>query len=233
MGNSDNFSVSTKNTFAILVLYGFYFLFFHQIVIFLTVLFDPQATIVHQGIQVFVESIIILCMLYFSRSRIKIGFMNFKASWKKNCIIIVGALVLIIFLNYVLSYVLLPFTKQVDSANQTAIVTSLKTLPYYMIFSTVVAAPVIEEALFRVAIFGSLRKRYTFVTAAFVSSALFGIGHVLLSLTSGNLQDLPFVILYIAIGFVFATIYEKTSSILVPYMAHMLNNALSILLILL
>lgn len=80
-----------------------------------------------------------------------------------------------------------------------------------------VLGPVIEELFFRGAIFGILRKGYSFYLAAGVSSFLFGISHGLLYL-------LPMFIF----GYLLCWLAEKYGSLDASIFIHILNNVLSI-----
>lgn len=80
----------------------------------------------------------------------------------------------------------------------------------------VAVAPFVEEVFFRGFIFGGLRNRYTWQTAAVMSAALFSLVH--LQWTS----ILPIFV----IGFFLAYLYERSHSIWPGIMVHMLINGL-------
>lgn len=80
--------------------------------------------------------------------------------------------------------------------------------------STIVLAPIAEELFFRGMLHQSLRKRWRFLPAAVLSSALFGAAHL----------D-PLVIPSIfALALVLTTMYERERSLWVPIVAHAAFN---------
>ena len=87
----------------------------------------------------------------------------------------------------------------------------------FAILGNIIAAPIIEEIIFRGLVFGRLKKGMPVWLALILSSLLFGLCHV-------N----PLWISYAAVlGMVFAFIYHKTGSILPGIMAHMACNLTS------
>ena len=80
--------------------------------------------------------------------------------------------------------------------------------------------PILEELLFRGLIFRLLKKWMTFLWAMVTSAFLFGIYH-------GNLVQFVYATVC---GLLFAYLYEKNDSVLVPIWSHMVMNLVSILL---
>nr|WP_219914666.1 CPBP family intramembrane glutamic endopeptidase [Thalassobacillus sp. CUG 92003] len=80
----------------------------------------------------------------------------------------------------------------------------------------VVFAPITEEIIFRKIIFGSIYKRTNFIVAVLISSIIFGAFHF----------DFSHILIYTAMGMVFAFLYVKTKSIITPIVAHMAMNSL-------
>jgi membrane protease YdiL (CAAX protease family) len=80
---------------------------------------------------------------------------------------------------------------------------------------TSVAAPVLEEVLFRGLLFTALRQRMSFAPAAAASALAFALLH-------DPLAWAPIAIL----GFVFAGLYERTHSLVPSMAAHAVHNAL-------
>ncbi|RWZ50119.1 CPBP family intramembrane metalloprotease [Halobacillus fulvus] len=79
----------------------------------------------------------------------------------------------------------------------------------------VVFAPITEEIIFRKIIFGSIYKRTNFFLAVLVSALIFGAFHF----------DFKHMLVYFAMGVVFAFLYVKTKSIITPIVAHMAMNS--------
>lgn len=78
----------------------------------------------------------------------------------------------------------------------------------------VLAAPIAEELFFRGFLFGALRSRFRFATAALVSAAVFGVFHVIPLL-------MP---LMAVVGLGLAWLYERRGSLLVCIAAHAAFN---------
>lgn len=80
-------------------------------------------------------------------------------------------------------------------------------------------APVVEELLFRGFFHGGLRRTLSFVPAALITSALFGLIHFT---GPGSIGIVPQLALF---AFALAWLYEKTGSLWPPIALHALNNA--------
>lgn len=80
-------------------------------------------------------------------------------------------------------------------------------------------APIFEEVLYRGILYGALRKRFSYVASALISSFLFGALHM-------NLIQFIYAA---SMGYIFAYFYERTRKILFPILAHIFANCISIL----
>lgn len=117
-----------------------------------------------------------------------------------------------------------------EAANQQAIISAVtSSTGFLMIISAVFIGPIIEELIFRKALFGLIKSDKL---AIFVSSLVFGLIHIM---GETNIQDaLINGVPYFVMGFVFGYIYVKNDrNIIVPTIVHILNNGISILAILL
>ena len=85
--------------------------------------------------------------------------------------------------------------------------------------------------LFRSTLFGWLYEVHPIV-AHFGSAFLFGFVHVMDAILSGNYQEWTQIFAYFLMGGVLSFIYEKRNNIYVPILSHMMNNLISILLVL-
>lgn len=99
------------------------------------------------------------------------------------------------------------------SENTEMIVEFAKVVPAFIIVISIIG-PILEEIVFRLIIFGALYKRFNFWIAGFVSSLIFAAIHF----------DFTHLLLYSAMGFVFAFLYVRTKRILVPIAAHVSLN---------
>ncbi|MCQ6268236.1 CPBP family intramembrane metalloprotease [Fictibacillus sp. WQ 8-8] len=104
------------------------------------------------------------------------------------------------------------------SENTQMLVKIAKLTPYFMVVTSI-AGPILEEIIFRKIIFGSLYKRFNFVIAALISSLIFAAVHF----------DFTHLLVYTAMGFVFAFLYVRTKRLLVPIVAHVSMNTLVML----
>lgn len=97
------------------------------------------------------------------------------------------------------------------------LLSSLVSTDFLSFITIAIAAPVLEEILFRGIILDGFLKRYSPAKAIIVSSFLFGIVH---------LNPWQFIAAFIA-GLAIGWIYWKTKSLLLCIFMHFVNNALS------
>ncbi|PYZ92162.1 CPBP family intramembrane metalloprotease [Salipaludibacillus keqinensis] len=100
-------------------------------------------------------------------------------------------------------------------SENTEVIVDMATAVPYMIIVVAVFVPIMEELVFRMVIFGSLYKRFGFWIAAIVSGLIFAIVH----------WDFEHLLVYLAMGIVFAFLYVKTKRIIVPIIAHVGINS--------
>jgi hypothetical protein len=84
------------------------------------------------------------------------------------------------------------------------------------VVSAVLFAPIFEELIFRGLLYGSLRSRFTWPTAAVTSALLFGLAH------GYGIAGFASVLVS---GLLWAYLYERTGSLLPGIAAHVVNNA--------
>lgn len=104
------------------------------------------------------------------------------------------------------------------SENTTLIVDIIDMVPIFFIVPAIIG-PILEELVFRKVIFGGLHKKMNFFFAASLSSIVFSVFH----------RDFEHILVYAAIGFIFAFLYVKTKRIIVPIIAHMAMNTFVLL----
>ena len=109
------------------------------------------------------------------------------------------------------------------AGNEQSIRDSFNSTPFYIFFSAVLYAPVVEELTFRLSIKKIFSNKWLFII---ISGLLFGSLHVLTSFN--DITDLFFIIPYSAPGIAFAYILEKTDNILVPISFHLIHNGIMI-----
>jgi uncharacterized protein len=104
------------------------------------------------------------------------------------------------------------------SQNTKVIVDMVKLTPFLIIVTSVIG-PILEEIIFRKIIFGTLAPRLGFFLSAIISAVIFGVVHL----------DFSHLLIYTAMGLVFAYLYAKTNQILVPIFAHVMMNTIVVL----
>ncbi|MDO4814083.1 MAG: type II CAAX endopeptidase family protein [Gemella sp.] len=107
------------------------------------------------------------------------------------------------------------------SQNTQDISTAMKKAPILILY-VVLFAPILEELVFRKAIFGYLydiidtsKEWIRFILAGILSGLAFAIPHDGIS---------PIAVVYVVMSLVFAYLYRKTSNIVAPITAHVLMN---------
>ncbi len=104
-------------------------------------------------------------------------------------------------------------------SENTEFIVDLVRISPLLILVTSVIGPILEEIIFRKIIFGTLHKRFNFFLSALISSLIFAAVHM----------DFVHILIYTAMGFVFAFLYARTKTILVPIIAHVSMNTLVVL----
>lgn len=105
------------------------------------------------------------------------------------------------------------------SDNTKQILTLIERFPLVILISSI-AGPIMEEIVFRKIIFGSLRKRFSFIISGVISSVIFGLAHT----------EPSHLFLYSLLGLTLAFLYEKTKRITVPMFAHVTMNTIVVVL---
>lgn len=101
------------------------------------------------------------------------------------------------------------------SENTQEILQLIELFPMIVIISSIIG-PILEEIVFRKVIFGTLYNRLPFGISAVISSVIFAFAHM----------EPIHLILYTAMGFVFAFLYVQTKRIIVPIIAHVMMNTI-------
>lgn len=104
-----------------------------------------------------------------------------------------------------------------ESKNTDTIIKLTESAPY-VIFVVAIIGPILEEIIFRKIIFGTLYKKMNFWLAGFISSFIFALVHL----------D-KHLIIYTAIGYLFAYLYIKTNRIITSIISHASMNAIVVI----
>lgn len=113
------------------------------------------------------------------------------------------------------------------SENQKVINSYIEAAPLFMLFTTSITTPVVEEGIFRLGLKKVINNKIAFIV---ISGLIFGFLHIFptdLNLTYALVTSIP----YVAIGCTLAYIYTKEENIYYPMIIHGLNNLLSVILI--
>lgn len=146
------------------------------------------------------------------------------------CKILVIGILLLLLINIVLGFFIKLFFSLETSQNQAEINRIQDINPFIYVVTVAVLAPIVEEVVFRGVIFRMIREKKSFLLAAVVSGFAFGLIHVLTSILSGNFIDAVYLLLYGALGVVFAKAYEDTGSIYASIILHGVYNFIAFLL---
>lgn len=113
-----------------------------------------------------------------------------------------------------------------ESQNTEGIIDMVLSAPY-MVILVVVLGPIIEEYVFRRAIFAELyelmarmNKVVAFLLAGLISGIVFALAH----------WDFTHIIIYLAMSYTFSFVYLISKRLIVPIMVHMLMNGIVVLL---
>lgn len=117
------------------------------------------------------------------------------------------------------------------SQNQNMINMMTQSKPILMIITTVVLAPILEEFVFRGIVFGWLYE-YNRVLAHLLTAFVFAFVHIMMAIFAGNMAEWLQVFSYFFMALPLSYLYEKSDNIFVPITTHVINNLISILLIL-
>lgn len=109
------------------------------------------------------------------------------------------------------------------AGNQEAIENLFQITPFYVYFSAVIFAPIVEELIFRKAIYNIIPNKFLFIIT---SGLVFGGLHILGSIESWT--DFLYIIPYSSLGVAFAYIYTKTKNIFVSMGLHFMHNGILI-----
>ena len=159
--------------------------------------------------------IYLLIIIFLYRKELKEELKDFKFEYiYKNIIFYFIGIVLMALINTLLT----KLTNQHLSGNEIQIREYINKYPIYMIFSTVIFAPIIEELMFRKSLKNIFKFKYLFII---LSGLIFGIAHIT---NFKDVNELLFSIPYIIMGIDFAYIYYRTNNIFTTITFHLCHN---------
>lgn len=165
-----------------------------------------------------IEIIYVLILFFLYKKELKNELKDYKNNYKKylsdNIIIYLLGVLLMGICNIIISKLI----NQSLSGNEIIIRENISKFPIYMIFSSVIFAPIKEELIFRKSIKNIFNNKYIFII---LSGFIFGLLHIS---NYNNLNEILFSIPYIIMGIDFAYIYYKTNNIFTTLTLHMCHN---------
>lgn len=155
-------------------------------------------------------------------------FKNFKKNLIGNLEIsfkywLIGFIIMIVS-NLVITYIL---NKGV-AGNEQDVRNYIDSFPLFMIFNTVIYAPLTEELTFRKSIKDAINNKWGYVLT---SGLVFGMLHITSYITGWT--DLIYLIPYGSLGISFALLYYKTDNIFSSISMHAMHNLFAVLVYLL
>ena len=171
--------------------------------------------------------VILIGNIHKNKNRIELGS---KTDGLLTTVWIIGGVVLA-YLSQIIAGVIniYVFNNPVESQNTTEIVDMIFNSPW-MILVVVLFGPIIEEYVFRRAIFGEIyemipinstaQKVLAFLAAGLVSGLIFAVAHA----------DFTHILIYLSMSYVFSFLYVITGRLLVPIFVHVIMNGIVVLL---
>lgn len=141
---------------------------------------------------------------------------DFKKPTMKNWLVIILIGLFTTGVNYLLTLLI-----EVDNSNQNTVIDLVENYPIISSLVTILVAPIIEEFVFRYSFSTFIKNKWIYIA---LTSIIFGFVH------TANLD----VIIYIFIGIMLSLTYLKFDKrISAPIVVHMINNLISVVMILL
>lgn len=143
-------------------------------------------------------------------------------------IIILGGFAFLYGITFAINYLYDMYNIGV-STNQNAIVSYILDGNAFITFlATIIFAPLVEELVYRAAIFRAINNR---VVSYVVSILFFALPHML-STSTTPLEWFLLLIPYVFSGFMLALVYDSSKNIYASWAVHLLNNLLAFILVL-
>lgn len=215
-----------KNSIKAIIIILFYFFSYSyptEILRFLGINLNGMDIIYKTTILTIYEASILFIVIYAYKDELKQAISKFKLSYIKEYI---KYWILILVLMLISNNIVSMFTTAEVATNQEIIIETLKKAPIYILITTILIAPLLEELIFRFCIKKIIPKPS--IIYILVSGLLFGSMHVVLTLE--HISDLLFIIPYSIPGIIFAYLYNKTDNILIPASLHFIHNGVLMLL---
>lgn len=223
---------SKKNAILLLLHYFFGYMFLYpQLGILITFMISGQPGVIYTEIAYGIYAWMILGTLLLSKPYLKESIKATKGNFFKHVFKAIKLYFPLYLSLLVITPVIQLITNKQTSQNQLIIEEAFGQSPWLIAITALVMAPIVEEVVFRGALYRTLRNHRSYWFAIVISSVSFGFVHVFQSLLTGNYQDLFSIILYSAMGFFFVKAYEETGSIFPAIFLHLIVNSVGVLVI--
>lgn len=171
------------------------------------------------------ESLLLFIIFYIYKKDIINNFKDFKINYLKYTKKYYIYWLIMLFLMILSNKIITIFTTTNISENEQIIIKQLNIIPIYILITTILISPILEELVFRI----SFKKMFPNTNILFILSSgiMFGFIHVIGNIN--NLIDLLFIIPYSIPGFIFAYLYTKSNNIFVPISIHIFHNLIMML----
>ena len=170
-------------------------------------------------LSLFSNIIILIILIFIYRRDLKEDFIDFKNNFSK----ILGESFRIwtfgIALMAIFNILINMLSPNTVANNEESLRNMITINPAIMLIATSLAAPIIEELIFRKSFKVVIKNDIAFVL---ISGLVFGALHVILSVE--NLYDYLYLLPYCSLGLAFSYIYCKTKNIFGPISMHMIHN---------
>ena len=181
----------------------------------------PYMTLLYYG----VSFVLVLAIMF---RYLKASFSDFiDEFWRALLAVVLGYLLYRILL--VIAVFALSQAMEGVNPNQEAIAKEIEANFRVMIVVSALLAPIVEEAMFRGALFGTIRQKSRIV-AYIVSTILFSLFHLWdFLLFDFSWETLLFLVQYIPAGLALAWCYDRSSTIWSPILLHAAINIIAML----
>ncbi len=131
-------------------------------------------------------------------------------------------------LSFILSFLLLLVMPELANPNTDAIISSASNNTAQVLVYTVLLAPIIEETMFRGALFGAIRNKHRII-AYIVTAVVFSVYHLWSYFFVSYSNELWLYLLqYVPITVILCLAYEKSGTLWSPILIHAIINFISI-----
>lgn len=133
-----------------------------------------------------------------------------------------------LFVMIISNMIISSFSPITMPENEQAIRETLSISPLFIIISSVIIAPILEEILFRKTLFDIIKNKNAYVI---ISGLVFGAFHIIG--IGESLYSWLYVIPYAALGVAFAYTYVKTNNLVTSICLHSFHNLITVVQLLL